>query len=196
MGDYCEEIEELEVGINGKRARVGMFVDMPNVNSGLREKSTHLNFRKLSEFARSKGKLTIARAYGIIHANEKLPRSASEADREGFEFVPAIQNPEHEKDIDPRMIVDVARATMDDLLDHYMLATGDADFVPVIRLIHERGKEVTVIPVKGTEAKLLLKVADSVVYADELIVRENNSRVSCSHRDNRNKSSPEKKIYA
>ncbi|WP_414581639.1 NYN domain-containing protein [Scytonema sp. PCC 10023] len=52
--------------------------------------------------------------------------------------------------------------------DKVILVSGDGDFIPVIAEIQRRGAEVTVVAKKSMLSQQLLKVADDVIFLDDI----------------------------
>ncbi len=49
-----------------------------------------------------------------------------------------------ESDVDLRIGIDIARSVLDNDFEKYVLVSGDADFVPVVRMLKEYGKQVEI----------------------------------------------------
>lgn len=59
--------------------------------------------------------------------------------------------------------------------DTFVIGTGDADFLPIVDTIHDRGKKTILIALKGSLSKPLAAAADEVRYLDSVLAIQKNA---------------------
>ena len=106
-------------------ARVGLFVDGPNV---LRSEFD-VDLADLRAIAGEKGRLAVTRLYLDEHASPGLIQAA---EANGFEVVTTSG------DVDVKLAVDATAIVVDDDIDVLAIASRDTDFKPVVELAARR----------------------------------------------------------
>ncbi|MHB9286722.1 NYN domain-containing protein [Halobacteriales archaeon Cl-PHB] len=139
----------------GGTARVGLFVDGPNV---LRSEFD-VDLADLRAVAEEEGTLAITRLYLDEHATPNLIQ-AGEA--EGYEVVTTSG------DVDVRLAVDATAFAADDAIDVLVVASRDMDFKPVVERAAAEGlKTVAIAPGKHGRSDALQNAAQRAVTLGE-----------------------------
>jgi uncharacterized LabA/DUF88 family protein len=150
--------------------RVGLFVDTQNLYYGARDTfDRHVDYRRLLEAALRGRRLARASAYVVER----------EGDSSAFGFVTKLSALGYrvrrrkvrvhrtddngrtvmEGDWDMGIVADIVRSW--DHLDVLALASGDADFVPILELAQERGLRVEILAFKESVGQTLVDLADA-----------------------------------
>jgi uncharacterized protein (TIGR00288 family) len=151
----------------GTPKRVGIFLDIPNVETASYKADMPFEPGMIRERARTFGNVIMARAYGIVYLKRPISNGVMTASREGFEFVSLVQVDEGRKDIDTRMTSDLVEAACGEDIDVIVIASGDSDFIPALRIARKRGKKVIVMAVEGTYSRMLKEEADEVISIEK-----------------------------
>lgn len=109
-----------------EEARVGLFVDGPNVLRG----EFDVDLDDVRAAATAAGPVTRAALYVDEHATPGLIQAA---EARGFEVVVTSG------DVDVKLAVDAAAAVVDGEFDVLAVASRDADFKPIVELAARRG---------------------------------------------------------
>jgi uncharacterized LabA/DUF88 family protein len=165
---------ETRIALQGEwpEQRVGLFVDTQNLYYGARDNfDRHVDYRKLMQLTAAGRRLAHATSYVVER----------EGDSTAFGFVTKLsvlgyrvrrrkvrvhrQNEEGrvvmEGDWDMGIVADIVRSW--DHLDVLALASGDADFVPILEVAQERGLRVEVFAFKESVGQELVDLADKFV---------------------------------
>ncbi len=138
-----------------QRHRVAVFIDGPNMIR--KEFSIDLSdFRKRID---KYGKISVGKVFLNQYAPEKLIEAVA---NEGFETVIALADPEQKTDVDVPLTVHAMVALEDPKIDVFVLASRDADFLPLLQKARERGKTVVLIAAAPGLATSLKNAADHV----------------------------------
>ncbi|WP_225334765.1 NYN domain-containing protein [Halomicrobium urmianum] len=137
-------------------ARVGLFVDGPNV---LRSEFD-VDLDDVRAVAGEHGRLAIARLYLDEHATPSLIQ-AGEA--RGFEVVTTSG------DVDVRLAVDATAAAIDDRIDVLAVASRDTDFKPALESAAERGvRTLAIAPGEHGRSDALRNAAQDAVTLEDV----------------------------
>ena len=149
--------------------RVGLFVDTQNLYYAARDgHGRHVDYARLLSFAARGRRVAQASAYVVER----------EGERQAFGFVTKLSvlgyrvrrrtvrvhrvNDEgrtvQEGDWDMGIVADMVRAW--DGLDVLILASGDGDFVPIVRVAQDRGLRVESAAFRATTSQDLIDVVD------------------------------------
>ncbi|MES3516197.1 MAG: NYN domain-containing protein [Natronomonas sp.] len=109
----------------GTTARVGIFVDGPNVF----RPEFEVDLDELRDIARSEGGVAIARVYVDENAGGGLIQAV---EARGFEVVTTSG------DVDVKLAVDAVEAIVDDRIDTLVVVSRDTDFKPVVETASKR----------------------------------------------------------
>jgi uncharacterized LabA/DUF88 family protein len=150
--------------------RVGLFVDTQNLYYGARDSfERHVDYQRLLEAALRGRRLAHASAYVVER----------EGDSSAYGFVTKLSvlgyrvrrrkvrihrtddsgRTVMEGDWDMGILADIVRSWGH--LDVLALASGDADFVPILELAQERGLRVEILAFKESVGQTLVDMADS-----------------------------------
>ena len=136
-------------------ARVGLFVDGPNV---LRSEFD-VNLDELRDIADEEGTLALTRLYLDEHATPELIKAA---EARGFDVVTTSG------DVDVRLAVDATAAAVEGAIDVVVIASRDADFKPVVERAAEEGlRTVAIAPGEYGRSDALRNAAQHAVTMDE-----------------------------
>lgn len=149
--------------------RVGLFVDTQNLYYAARDgHGRHVDYARLRDHA--------ARGRRLAHANAYVVERDGE--RTAFGFVTklsALGYRVHRRSVRIHRADDGGRPTMDgdwdmgiaadmvrawDGVDVLVLASGDGDFVPIVRLAQERGLRVEASAFRATTSQALIDAVD------------------------------------
>lgn len=149
--------------------RVGLFVDTQNLYYAARDgHGQHVDYGRLRDHAARGRRLAQAAAYVVERDGE----------RAAFGFVTKLSalgyrvhrrtvrvhrvgdggRPVMEGDWDMGIVADLVRAW--DHLDVVVLASGDGDFTPIVRVAQERGLRVEVAAFRATTSQELIDAVD------------------------------------
>lgn len=141
---------------SSREAKVGIFVDGPN----MLRKEFMVDLRELRRRAEKYGRVIIAKAFINQFAPEKLIEAII---NEGFQsiMVLAVQD-DDANDVDVSMAVAAVEAAIATDTDVIVLATRDADFLPVVQIAKAYGKKVVVMAADPGFSSSLRNAADFV----------------------------------
>ena len=136
--------------------KVAIFVDGPN----MLRKEFSINLRDLRKRASRYGHVVIAKVFINQFAPEKLIEAII---NEGFEpKVVLAMKEEDANDVDVSLAVEAIEAVLTKNIDVLVLATRDADFLPVVQKAKEYGKKVVIFGAEPGFSASLKNAADIV----------------------------------
>jgi uncharacterized protein (TIGR00288 family) len=140
-----------------ERLSVALFVDGPN----LIRKEFDIDLDKFREKVESYGKVKIAKVFLNQFAPEKLIEAVT---NQGFEVVIGLGGDEgpEASDVDVYMAAEAMEAIYDPKIDIIILATRDADFLPIVLKAKKADKTVVVMAAESGFATSLRNAADHV----------------------------------
>lgn len=159
--ERVRKVQKKMVSDHGDK-RIGLFVDGPNI---LR-KEFDIDLDKLREEIKKRGRINAAKVFMNQFASEKLIEAVAS---QGFEPVISLggeQKDEGRSDIDVAMAVSVMES-LNYGLDTIILATRDADFLPLVQSAKERGVEVIVMGMEPGFSTALKNAADEVMDLEQ-----------------------------
>ncbi len=150
--------------------RVGLFVDTQNLYYIARDSyDGYVDYARLAALAVRGRRLVQANAYVVEREGEatafgfitKLSALGYRVNRRKVRLHRTDDQgrPVMEGDWDMGIAADIVRAW--DHLDVVVLASGDGDFVPMLKLAQARGCRVEIVAFKETTSQMLLDMADS-----------------------------------
>lgn len=139
----------------GERPKVAFFIDGPNMI----RKEFNLDLKDLRKRVERYGRIVIGKVFLNQFASEKLIEAVA---NEGFESVIALGDPEQKTDVDVAIAVHAMESIQNPEIEVIALATRDADFLPLIQKIKEKGKIALLITVESGLAVSLRHAADHV----------------------------------
>ena len=139
----------------GERPKVAFFIDGPNMI----RKEFNIDLKELRKRVEKYGRIVIGKVFLNQFASEKLIEAVA---NEGFESVIALGDPEQKTDIDVAVTVHAMEAVQNPEIAVIALATRDADFLPLIQKIKEKGKIALLVTVEPGLAVSLRHASDHV----------------------------------
>lgn len=136
------------------RKNVALFVDGPNII----RKEFSIDLDELRRTAEDLGRIIIGKVFLNQFASEKLIEAIA---NQGFSCK-MIMAHDAESDVDVGVAVEMAKAAFNDDVDIIALASRDADYLPALQLVKERGKKIVIIGANPGFSKALQKAADEV----------------------------------
>lgn len=137
------------------KPRIALFVDGPNMI----RKEFSLNLKELKQTVEKYGRVVIGKIFLNQFASEKLIEAVH---NEGFETVIALGDPEQKTDVDVPLTVHAMEAIHNQNIQVLVLASRDADFLPLIQKAKEKGKLTVLVTAKAGMATSLKNAADHV----------------------------------
>jgi len=135
---------------------VAVFVDGPN----MLRKEFAINLKDLRKRVSKYGHIVMAKVFINQFAPEKLIEAII---NEGFEpKVVLAMKDEEANDVDVSLAVEAMEAVLAKDIDVLVIATRDADFLPLIQKAKEYGKKVVVFGAEPGFSKSLQNAADVV----------------------------------
>ncbi len=149
--------------------KLAAFIDNDNIHKGIKkqyENTKGYDIEKLVEFLQDEGDLRFGRVYlnpgdfqgkqGLLHKfNMDLLRPV---------YTDTYRYKDDNKSLaDTNIIWDISETYHKrPEIEKYAIVSGDKDFLPVIRRLHEKGKDGVLMWVDGEEAKDLRKTANKI----------------------------------
>jgi uncharacterized LabA/DUF88 family protein len=161
--------------------RIGLFIDGANLYSAAKALDFDIDYRRLLEEFRKRGRLIRANYYtALIESEEYTPiRPLIDwLDYNGFKVITKAAKEYSDDsgrrrvkgDMDVEIAVDIVEAA--DFLDHILLFSGDGDFRKVVEAVQRKGVRVSVVSTLKSSPPMasddLRRQADSFVELAEL----------------------------
>lgn len=137
---------------NGKNLAV--FIDGPN----MLRKEFQIDLTDLKQLLQKHGKIKIAKVFLNQYAPQKLIEACT---NQGFQVITTVS------DIDVAMAAHSTSAVFNSSISGIVLITRDADFLPVIQLAKEHGKETIVVIEEEFSSSSLKHTADQVIVLSQ-----------------------------
>lgn len=146
------------------------FIDNDNIIKSIRSYNKNArtyDIEKIIEILEAEGQLRIGRAYfnpGDFQGKGNLLHKFNENLIEPI-FTDSYKYSEKEMKslADPNMIWDISTIAHErPEIEKFAIVSGDKDFCPIIKKLHERGKKGVLMYVEGSEADILRKTADRI----------------------------------
>jgi uncharacterized protein (TIGR00288 family) len=137
------------------RPRVALFVDGPNMI----RKEFSIDLKDFRARIDKYGRIAMGKVFLNQFAPEKLIEAVA---NEGLEVVIALADPEQKTDVDVPLTVHAMEALYDKSIDVFVLASRDADFLPLLQKAREMGKTVVLVAAEHGLATSLKNAADHV----------------------------------
>lgn len=139
----------------GEKPKLAFFVDGPNMI----RKEFSIDLKDLKKRVEKYGRIVIGKVFLNQFASEKLIEAIA---NEGLESVIALGDPEQKTDVDVAVTVHAMEAIYNPEIQIIAIASRDADFLPLIQKIKEKGKIAVLISVEPGLASSLKHSADYV----------------------------------
>ncbi|MGP1275714.1 MAG: LabA-like NYN domain-containing protein [Caulobacterales bacterium] len=161
--------------------RIGLFIDGANLYSAARALDFDIDYRKLLEEFRKRGRLVRANYYTALLENDDytpIRPLVDWLDYNGFRIVTKAAREYTDEngrrrikgDMDVEIAVDVLEASA--YLDHIILFSGDGDFRKVVDAVQRRGVRVSVVSTLKSQPPMiaddLRRQADNFIELSEL----------------------------
>ena len=161
--------------------RIGLFIDGANLYSAAKALDFDIDYRRLLEEFRKRGRLIRANYYTALIENEEytpIRPLIDWLDYNGFKVVTKAAKEYTDDggrrrikgDMDVEIAVDIVEAA--DHLDHILLFSGDGDFRKVVEAVQRKGVRVSVVSTLKSNPPMasddLRRQADSFVELAEL----------------------------
>ena len=145
-----------------RRKNIALIIDGPN----LLRKEFNIDLGKIKKDLGKFGNVRMARVLLNQFAPAKLIEAIS---NESFEAIIGVGETKNNitSDVDVYVAMCAAEAIYSDKFDIIALATRDADFLPVIQIAKNKGKEVIVIGQNPGFSKALQNSADHIMFLDK-----------------------------
>ncbi len=171
------------------KEKVVFFLDYANINRAAREKRYHLDYHDLLHYVGEDRFLIDAHCYVPINPrNEhRLDREIEELWRSGYIVntkVGSIAGGTYKCNFDIEITMDMLKVVYQVKPDIIVLASGDADFVPLIQEVRKSGVRVEVAAFEETAGTdILLKCSgfiDLAVYYEEYLAKQDGEQGEAS----------------
>lgn len=120
--------------------RLALLVDGPNLWGATKALGLDVDFGRMREFFANKATLVSATYFGLIPDSDEFTPIRRLADWLDFHGWQAIVRPK-----DPDVDLAVCAMEISGRIDHFVLATGDSDFVMLVEALQRRACTVTVL---------------------------------------------------
>lgn len=161
--------------------RIGLFIDGANLYSAARALDFDIDYRKLLEEFRKRGRLTRANYYTALLENDDytpIRPLVDWLDYNGFHVVTKAAREYTDEngrrrvkgDMDVEIAVDIVEAS--NYLDHIILFSGDGDFRKAVEAVQRKGVRVSVVSTLKSQPPMiaddLRRQADNFIELAEL----------------------------
>ncbi|MCH8521131.1 NYN domain-containing protein [Glycocaulis sp.] len=161
--------------------RIGLFIDGANLYSAARALDFDIDYRKLLEEFRKRGRLTRANYYTALLENDDytpIRPLVDWLDYNGFHVVTKAAREYTDEngrrrvkgDMDVEIAVDIVEAS--NYLDHIILFSGDGDFRKAVEAVQRKGVRVSVVSTLKSQQPMiaddLRRQADNFIELAEL----------------------------
>jgi len=144
---------------------MAVYIDNDNTILSVKDQtgSTAYDIEKMAKDLGTEGNMVIGRVY-LNPGTFSQSRLMHVFWEQGFQPVYAASY--HAGDTikslaDPQMVLDIQETLYErPSIEKFVIASGDKDFVPVIRKLREKEKEVILMYIEGSEAEILRKDAE------------------------------------
>ncbi len=177
-------LSELHVGMlvladqldrSARLARLGIFVDVPNVMYGQEPDEQPIDMGKLLDFLRNGRDLIRATAYSPVSDDPTEPMEQQKfvAPFVRFDYrivtkpLKRFADGSIKGNFDVEMAIDMV--TMADRLDVIVIVSGDADFARAVEVVQTRGVRVEVVAFAGSSSLEMRSLADRYIELGAVI---------------------------
>ncbi len=165
-----------------KDERLALFIDGANLYSAAKTLGVEVDYRRLLEEFRKKGRLLRANYYTALIENEEYSPIRPLVDwlqyngynvitKPAKEFTDAAGRRRIKGDMDVEIAVD--SLTLADRLDHIVLFSGDGDLTRLVVALKEKGVRVSVVSSVRTQPPMisddLRRTADNFIDLNDLV---------------------------
>ena len=144
--------------------RIGLFIDGANLFSTTKALDFDIDFKRLLEEFRKRGKLIRANYYTALLEHEDYNPLRPLVDWLDYNGFSVITKPAREftdengrrrikGDMDIELAVDMLEAA--NYLDHIILFSGDGDFTTLVEALQRKGRKVSVVSTMATQPPMI-----------------------------------------
>jgi uncharacterized protein (TIGR00288 family) len=158
--------------------RLALFIDLENIALGATQsKLEDFEIQKVLERLVEKGKIVVKKAYADWTAYKKYKQALHEA---GIELIDIPQRRYSGKNsADIKMVVDAMDlCNSKEHINHFVLASGDSDFAPLVSKLKENNKTVIGVGVRSSTSELLSSNCDEFIFYDDLVNQPTSSKTA------------------
>jgi uncharacterized protein (TIGR00288 family) len=158
--------------------RLALFIDLENVALGATQsKLEDFEIQRVLERLVEKGKIVVKKAYADWTHYKKFKQALHEA---GIELIDIPQRRYSGKNsADIKMVVDAMDlCNSKDHINHFVLASGDSDFAPLVSKLKENNKTVIGVGLRSSTSELLASNCDEFIFYDDLVKQETSSKAA------------------
>ncbi len=149
---------------------IAIFLDLDNAVIGAAEAGYSFDVEAVIErvCAETGGRVVLRRAYGDWRSQKMLTRQLA---AQGFVLQSVVPLNNSDKNLaDMQMVADAVETLFEPYnFQHYVLITGDRDFIPLVQKLQQYGKQVIGCGVRHTASKHFSTLCDSFIYYDDLV---------------------------
>ncbi len=158
--------------------RLALFIDLENIALGANQsKLEDFEIQRVLERLVEKGKIVVKKAYADWTAYKKYKQALHEA---GIELIDIPQRRYSGKNsADIKMVVDAMDlCNSKEHINHFVLASGDSDFAPLVSKLKENNKTVIGVGTRSSTSELLSSNCDEFIFYDDLVKQPASSKAS------------------
>lgn len=152
---------------------IGIFVDYPNIVLSLQEYASaqYPDISMVKKYANRLGKIALLKVYGDWNLLNKQRKHLKKVPGTKLINEPHLNTGTGKKKdtVDMRMAFDIGLCLeKSPQIDLYILVSGDADFIPVLRQLRIRGKEILIIAEQNSLSWHLKRKFKNIITYQEL----------------------------
>lgn len=153
--------------------KIAMFVDVENLIKSFREtteniRGAFIDFHDMRELLAEGRDISYSKAYSTYSSEYGVSTILREMEIDGFDLELEKNGGRKQKGVDVRMSLGINKAANQNNCDTIIIVSGDADFVPAVRVAKELNKNVLVASFRCSLSENLANEADDVIELDSL----------------------------
>lgn len=147
---------------------IAIFIDFENIAAAAEDDHRDLELTKLFDFLKSRGRLTIKRAYGdwrrySRHRSELLENAVNLVQLYSYGMA-------HKNGADIRLCIEAIETIFTHpTIQTYAIVSGDSDYSSLISKLREYGKYTIGIGLRRSTSEILIKSVDEFVFYEAII---------------------------
>lgn len=157
-----------------------MFLDYANIEAGARSAGYDVDYGALLEYlSDDKEGRFLQAAYAYVPVDPRLEHAQDKVIEElwncGYSVrskVGTIAGESYKCDFDVEMTLDIVRTSFDIKPDVVVIASGDSDFIPVVRELRDKGIRVEAASFDNSMSGLLSRRCSGYISLDEVYMNE------------------------
>lgn len=152
-------------------------IDVQNLESSAEDAKIAIPLNFVLDRIRQDSKLTVLRAYADWNDPSIVARQADYM-KNGFELHQLVSNSRGKNTADMMLALDAVESSFTaGSPDHYVIVSGDGDFVPLAIKLRKFGKRVTGIGFRACTSAIFSAVVDEFIYLDDFMPHNNPQQV-------------------